>query len=161
MDEIYSLYFNDTYYFLLGLCSDPNLAEEICQETFFKVFKSLNTYKKDKDLRAWIFTIAKNTLYSYYRDNKKLIPTENFDQDCCQVNFVKNIEDKENSLKIHNFLHKMNEPYKEVFYLRVFGELSFKSIGQIFSRSDNWARIIFFRARQKILEWMEEEDLND
>ena len=72
------------------------------------------------------------------------------------VNIEAALANRELSLKIHTILHKLEEPYREVFDLRVFGELSFKEIGQIFEKTENWARVTFHRARLKIQERMDE-----
>lgn len=70
------------------------------------------------------------------------------------------MKDETVSLKLHQILHSMEEPYKEVFHLRIFGELSFKKIGQIFGRTENWARVTYHRARLKIQERMENYETN-
>lgn len=164
-EEIYEFYFKDIYYFLLGLSSDSNITEELTQDTFFKAFNNLDSYKPNKDIRAWLFTIARNNYYTYYRINKKKVnmPSEQiYLEENNDIHFVKNIVDKDLAIDIHKFIHTMEDPYKEVFYLRVFGELSYKDIGKIFSKTDSWARVVFFRSRKQIIKWMEERgDLND
>lgn len=67
-------------------------------------------------------------------------------------------EDSEATFRIHRILHQMAEPYKEVFQLRVFGELSFLKIGQIFGKSESWARVTYYRAKNKIKDRLEEEE---
>ena len=71
---------------------------------------------------------------------------------------MEQFQDTETAFQIHQFLHNMKEPYKEVFTLRVLGELPFEKIGQIFGKSSSWARVVFYRAKNQIKEYMEELD---
>ena len=75
-----------------------------------------------------------------------------------QIDLAKKYAEEENAFLIHQFLHNMNEPYKEVFSLRVFGELPFEKIGMLFGKSSGWARVTFYRAKKQILEYMEAEN---
>jgi len=179
-EEIYREYFRDVFLFIKGLSQDDNVAEEITSETFFKALKSLDSFKGNCDIRVWLCQIAKNTYYSYLRKNKRL---ESFEEQMSEMvgqaadatggmsgvtgaasatvgQMTKPVEDavidKETALAIHRILHDMEEPYKEVFSLRVFGELSFGQIGSIFGKTENWACVTFHRAKAKIQERMEE-----
>ena len=155
-DEIYSEYFSEVYKFVLGLCQNPALAEEITQETFTKALTSLSSFDGKKDVRAWLFTIAKNTFYTYCKRQKIFsqheLHEEIFD---LQPDLIEKFADDETAFRIHQYLHQMKEPYKEVFTLRVFGELSFEKIAVIFGKSSSWARVIFYRAKVQIKEYME------
>ncbi len=135
-EEIYRRYFRDVYRFARGLTQDEALAEEITQETFFKALKAVDRFDGSKDVRAWLFTIARNAWYSYCRAHKRIISAEDLPH-------------------IHQFLHGMAEPYKEVFTLRVFGELPYEKIGRLFGKSANSARVTFYRAKVQIMEHME------
>ncbi len=154
-DELYQQYFKDIYHYLLGISKDPHLAEEITQETFFKALRSLDSFDGKKDIRAWLFTIAKNTYFSHKKKDRNIdleSVTQRLSDD---INFVDNILDEERCFLIHKFLHDMPEPYKEVFHLRVFGELPFEKISMIFGKSPGWARVTYHRARKQIVEYME------
>ena len=151
IEEIYRDYFKDVFLFLRGLCRNENLSEEIAQETFVKALSSIDRYNEETDIRAWLFTIAKNTYYTYCR--RKNISIEEISEITAQdVIFTERIENEEQAMTIHKILHDLKEPYKEVFNLRVFGELSFEKIGEIFGKSPGWARVTYFRAKQKITE---------
>ena len=154
-DELYQQYFKDIYHYLLGMSRDPHLSEEITQETFYKALRSLDSFDGRKDIRAWLFTIAKNTYLSHKKKDRssgiELTPQDASDD----INFVERIMDEEQCFMIHKFLHAMAEPYKEVFNLRVFGELPFEKIGLIFGKSPGWARVTYHRARKQIIEYME------
>ena len=155
-DEIYQRYFRDVYRFARGLTQDEALAEEITQETFFKALKSLDRFDGSKDVRAWLFTIARNAWYSYCRVHKRTISQEDLPQELpFGVSIEERMEDKETAFAIHQYLHDMAEPYKEVFTLRVFGELPYEKIGRLFGKSAGWARVTFYRARLQIAAHME------
>lgn len=157
--KIYEDYNKDIYRFALSLCKNQDLAVDICHETFAKAMDKIDTFDGSQDIRAWLFTIARNTLYDFYRKHNKT--NTSFDLNLVEdkkISFVENLADKDLALKVHTFLHSMNEPYKEVFNLRVFGELDFKSIGQIFGKTDNWARVTFYRAKNMIIDYLEEEN---
>jgi RNA polymerase sigma factor (sigma-70 family) len=156
--QIYEKYFIDVYRFLLSMIRDEDEAEDVAQETFFKALTSIDSFDGSKDIRAWLFTIARNTFYSRRRKNKRIVSREfDFaDVEDIGVNFVEELVNKDSALKLHRYLHRMDEPYKEVFTLRVFGELDFKSIGSLFHKTDSWARVTFFRAKNRIREYWEE-----
>lgn len=155
-EEIYEKYFKDVYLYLLGISSNKSIAEEITQDAFFKALKNIDSFDNKNDIRRWLFTIAKNTYYSYYKKNKRLIGDEQLESvPDNSVKIVENLENEEDAFEIHKFLHTMASPYKDVFNLRVFGELSFAKIGSIFGKSESWARVTFFRAKSKVAEYME------
>lgn len=155
-DYIYQIYFKDVFLYLRSISANEDLAEEIAQETFVKALKAMNDFDGTKDIRAWLFTIAKNTYYTYYKRQKIFVneePSDNIPD--TQTVFTDLIADEESAFLIHKFLHNMKEPYKEVFSLRVFGELSFEKIALLFGKSPGWARVIFYRAKIQIKEYME------
>lgn len=153
-------YYRDVYRFVLSLVKNPDEAEEVTQETFIKAVTSISSFDGAKDIRAWLFTIARNTYISKYRKEKHIADQEIDENqaDNTAVSFMQALEDEETAFLIHKFLHTMDEPYKEVFSLRVFGELDFKKIGSLFGKSDNWARVTFYRAKSQIKQYMEVMD---
>ena len=161
-EEIYRTYFNDVFVYIRKLSGDENIAEEITSQTFFKALSSINKFKGECDVRVWLCQIAKNCYFTYLKKNSK---TENIDnlevlniQDfICDINEI--ISNQEQSKLIQIALHTIPEPYKEVFMWRVFAELNFKEIGQIFDKSDNWACVTYHRARNMIKEKLEETNL--
>ena len=152
-EEIYSAYFKDVYRYVCGLSADAVIAEEVTQESFAKALKAVDRFDGRTDVRAWLFSIAKNTYYSYCRKKKESVMEDTVVTD---VSLSERLVDKETAFFIHQYLHNMNEPYKEVFYLRVFGELPFKKIGLLFGKSDDWARVTYYRAKKQIMAYMEE-----
>lgn len=153
-EEIYEAYFKDVYLYTKSFVTDKNVAEEITQETFFKAMKSFHKFDGKKDIRSWLFTIAKNTYFTQYKKQQREISSEEISEQK-DIHLVEHLMDEERALEIHRFLHAMDEPYKEVFSLRTFGELSFGKIGQLFGKSDGWARVTYYRAKRKIVEYME------
>ena len=145
--EIYSLYFQDVFKYVLALSRDPSLAEEITQETFFKALKSLDSFQGQCKLYVWLCQIAKNTYLSYLKKHKE--PEE---EETLTSSLEEMMLDKESAFLIHQALHNLPEPYKEVFSLRVLGELSFRQIGLLFGKTENWARVTYHRARLTIKE---------
>lgn len=155
-EEIYENYFKDVYRFCFSLTQNENYSEELTQETFVKALKAIDNFDGSKDIRAWLFTISKNTYYSECRKRKWIADdalSENV-EDIANSDFIEIISDKQRAVLIHKYLHNMKEPYKEVFHLRVFGELSFDQIGNIFGKSSNWARVTFYRAKNEIRKYM-------
>lgn len=156
LESLYRAYFRDVHLYILSLSKDENIAEDITSEAFIKAIKSIDTFKGDCDIRVWLCQIARNCYYSYLRKNKKIIYTDEEPEHISEINIEQSIVSKEDSIKIHEILHKLKEPYKEVFSLRIFSELSFKEIGYLFGKSENWACVTYHRARKKIQEEMED-----
>lgn len=153
-DDIYNLYFKDVYKYILALSKNETIAEEVTQETFFKAMKSIKEYKGSCKLYVWLCQIAKNTYYTLYQKEKRLVPMLN--EDAFTIDNVESrFFDKDTAKRLHILLHNLKEPYKEVFTLRVFGELPFAQIGELFEKSDSWARVIFYRAKAKLKEEIE------
>lgn len=155
IEKIYDIYFKDIYLYIYSLSGNKHIAEDITSETFIKAMNSIDSFKGNSDIRVWLCQIAKNTYYSYLRKNKKLVSIDSLPEQEDDLNIEKKICVSEESMKVHEILHSLNEPYKEVFTLRVFGELSFKQIASLFGKSDNWACVTYHRARNKIKERLE------
>ena len=150
-DALYKTYYRQVYLYLLDLCKDPDLAEEITQETFFKVLKKIDTFEGKCSMVTWMLQIAKNNFYNYCK-KKKHFSTEECEELPAKENPENEAIDRDIAREIHLVLHKLEEPYKEVFWMRTFGELSFKEIGTIHGKTESWARVTFYRAKQKIKE---------
>ena len=153
-EEMYRLYFKDVYLFILAMSKSPDIAEEITQETFFKVLKNINKYRGECSVKTWLFQIAKNTYLSHIKKTKhqetedKISDSESSSQHSMESMCIS----KDEALSIYKVLHYLEEPYKEVFTLRTLGELSFREIGEIFGRNEGWARVTYHRAKSKIRE---------
>jgi len=157
VEELYNTYFHDVYCFLISLNGNEDLSQDLTQETFFKAMKSIDSFRGDCSVRSWLCQIAKNLYITQYRKNTKTdtgTELETLPDDCTSLE--DRLEDKQQAVQIHKILHKIEEPYKEVFSLRIFGELSFKQIAEIFDKTESWARVTFYRAKVKIVEQMGE-----
>ena len=145
---VYDQYFRDVYKYTLSLSRDPDVAEEITQETFFKALKSIDSFRGQCRLYVWLCQIAKNTYMTYCQKQIRKMPGEIGDGETLEDHLLT----KESAFEIHKILHRLPEPYKEVFSLRVFGELPFSQIGELFGKTESWARVTYHRARMKIKE---------
>ena len=155
-EQIYSAYFHDVFLYIRKLSGNEHIAEEITSETFFKAMKSIGSFRGDCEMRVWLCQIAKNCYHSYL---KKIGQADSLDDASiadtgCSVE--EKIAQQDEISRIRRVLHTLPEPYKEVFMWRVFGELSFRQIGQIFNKSENWACVTYHRAKIKIKEGLEE-----
>ena len=152
-EGIYQSYCKDVFRYLRSLSAGEDLAEEITQETFAKALKAIDRFQGDKDIRAWLFTIAKHTYYTHSKREKRTTGEE-FPPSLPgpEKPLVEQIIDRERAFQVHRFLLGMREPYKEVFTLRVFAELPYTQVGELFGKSENWARVTYYRAKQKIKE---------
>lgn len=150
--EVYNLYFRDVYRYALSLCRNESVAEEITQETFYKALRKLESFDGKCKVSVWLCQIAKNTYISMCRKDKHL----DANADMAMLPDNGSVEDyfcdQETAFAIHKVLHALDEPYKEVFSLRTFGELSFKQIAELFGKTEAWARVTYHRARLKIKE---------
>lgn len=138
--------------FLMKLCGDVSLAEELTQETFFRAYMNLSALRNEEKVAVWLCQIAKNTYFAWFNEQKRKQPisqpiSENSTPDIAEL-----FEEKELASRAFSVLHALEEPYKEVFMLSVFGGLSLKDISSMFGKSESWARVTYYRAKQKIME---------
>lgn len=153
-DRVYAEYFNEVYRFAFVLCRDPDLAEELTQEAFFKALRNIHKFRGGCRISSWLCQIVTNCYYDAARRQGREVP------DLPEVvispeNIEQQLADKDTAASIHRALHRLREPYKEVFWLRAFGELGFAQIGALFDKSESWARVTYYRARLMIKEEIE------
>lgn len=155
-EEIYLEYYKPVYAFLLARCHDETLAADLTQETFFKAPKNIGRFRGESSLNVWLCGIAKNTLVSHWRRYRRETPLEKSplpeETEAQEPSPAASLETAEQKLDIHRALHTLPEPYREVFWLRVYGELSFADIAALFDKTETWARVTFYRARTKLKE---------
>ncbi len=156
-ERLYEACYMRVFSYVMTLTRDRHQAEEITQETFFRAFSKLNSFRGESEEVTWLCAIARNLAVDEQRRQGRFgeLPEE-------AVAREKAVEqtavEKDDSFRVHMALHALEEPYREVFELRVFGELSFAQIGRIFRKTENWARVTFHRARAKLKERMENDD---
>lgn len=155
-EQVYRDYFDPVYRYALALSRDVHTAEELTQETFFKAMQSIDSFRGESSVRTWLCGIAKNAFLSEQR-RKKPQALEELEEQPDGADTPESLAlRKDESRRVHRALHELPEPYKEVFTLRVFGQLSFKEIAELFGKTENWACVTYHRARGKINAKMEE-----
>lgn len=150
-EAIYVQHFDGVYKYVFSLCRNETMAEEITQETFYRAMEHIDKFEGKCKLYVWLCQIAKNTFLTYAKKQKRHVSETDIDlSQQIEPSFENEILDKETVWKLHKLLHELSDPYKEVFSLRVFGELPFSQIGELFGKSDSWARLIFYRAKKEL-----------
>ncbi len=154
IEQIYRAYFTDVYRYCLKLTGNADEAEELTGETFLKAMQRLHGFRGDCELRVWLCQIAKNKYLSERRKQRPepLSDTLESPADSPEDLAVRTVEAERASEAVH----RLDEPYKEVFLLRVYGEMPFENIGKLFSKTANWACVTFHRAKAKIKAELEE-----
>ena len=155
-DQVYQTCFDPVYRYALSLSGNPHAAEEITQETFFKAMRSLDQFRGDSSIKSWLCAIARNVYLSQQRRKKDQPLDEAASLADPGMGPEEFLMRQDESMRIHRLLHGLEEPYREVFTLRTLGQLSFRDIGELFGKSENWACVVYHRARAKIKEKMEE-----
>lgn len=156
-ERLYTQQFQTVYRFLLSLSQDVALAEELTQETFYRAMKGLAGFDRRSKASTWLCQIAKNAYYDAMRRQRRA-PPEPTPGETAGRDGLSALLAREDQRAIHRTLHALPEPYKEVFTLRVFAELGYQQIAALFDRSENWARVTFYRAKERLKQAMEEND---
>ena len=154
-ETIYWKYFRDVFLYIRALSENESLAEEITQETFLKAMNNIEKFDGRKDIRAWLFVIAKNTYFRYCRRNKIYVDEEFSEimQDSIQDTspaVLDQIVQNETVRSLEHYAELIPETYREIFHLRIYGELSFEQIGKCYQKCSGWARVTYHHARQMI-----------
>ena len=154
INNIYEEYFETVFKYLLCLTHNRDISEELTQETFYKAIKKIDTYKEEYKMSVWLCQIAKNLYYDQCRKNKRLVSTtddiiENLQE---AISAEDEIISKDEKLDLYRKMQLLDEKTREVMYLRLTGELSFKEIGSVMNKTENWARVTFYRGKNKLKE---------
>ena len=158
-ESIYQAYFNDVFRYILRLSGDEHIAEEVTSETFFKAMSALNSFRGECDIRVWLCQIAKNCYFTYQKKASRIVSidgSEIVNTPDPRETIEEQIARHEEAVQIQKILHDIPEPYKEVFMWRTYAELSFKQIGQIYEKTENWACVTYHRARNMIKNRLED-----
>lgn len=152
--EIYNQYANEVFKYLMCLCHDSSLSEELTQETFYQAVKSIHRYNGDCKISVWLCQIAKHSYYKYLAKHKKhrQQKLDNLHENISQISPETEFINSEERITLYQKIHLLEEPYKEVLLLRSLGDLSFREIGEIQGKNENWARVTFYRAKIKLKE---------
>lgn len=167
MDEMYQEYAELIYHYLLGLCHNPSLAEDLVQTTFLKAIESIDSFRGQSKVSTWLFQIAKHEYIDVMRRKENQnISMEVFCQDDSQgetvfagesLSILEYLIEKEQKERILWHLHQLPEPYKEVFLLHIYGECSYREIAAVFGRTEVWARVTYFRAKERLIQCLKQE----
>ena len=152
-EKLYEAYYMRVYSYAMTLTGDQTHAEEITQETFFRAISKQSSFRGESDEVTWLCAIAKNLFLDEKRRQNRHEPISE-DMPDTEKSVEQSSSDHDSSFRNQIALHALEEPYREVFELRVFGELSFREIGMIFEKTENWARVTYHRARLKLQERM-------
>lgn len=136
--------------YLMSLCGDVDLAEELTQETFYRAIRSSGNYDGTCKVSTWLCQIAKHIWYQEL-DKRRRRKEEPLQKEAAQDGLEKTYCRKEQTMEVMKAAHILEENAKEVFLLRITGGFSFKEIGEICGKNENWARVTFYRAKQKIM----------
>lgn len=159
-DEIYKAYAKDVYRFLLRLCENETLAEDLLQDTMLKAITSIDSFKENCSMKTWLCAIARNEFLNHCkRAENRNLPLDTAREVSAEDDPFSDLESSELSVQIHRVLHRLDEPFREVFSLRVFAELKFDDIGSIFGKSANWASVTFFRAKKKLIDMLRKDGI--
>ena len=156
MDEIYQKYAQMVYKFLLSRTCNSDLAEELTQETFYQAIRTIDRFDESCQLSTWLCAIAKNVYHTWQRKHPEVGTLEEYTKtyDSAEEDALQSLE----RVELMKKLHLCPEPFREIMYMRLFGDLSFKEIGEIMGRSENWARVNFYRGKERLRkEWFENE----
>ena len=153
MEQIYMRYFETVNKYLFCLTHNNDISEELTQETFCKAVKKIDTYKGECKISVWLCQIAKNLWYDYCKKNKKVIRIE---EELLEIREEGSTEEKvisnDEKMLLYKKMQMLDEKTREVIYLRITGELSFKEIGIILNKTENWARVTFYRGKNQLKE---------
>ena len=159
-EEIYLKYAKNVYSFLMSKTHDAEIAEEVTQETFYQAIKSIDRFDESSSVTTWLCAIAKNQLMAYLRKHKMEEPLSVETEDGETISVIDKVAyetsaetkavESDERIELMKKLHYLKEPYREICYLRIFANLSFKEIGDVFGKSENWARVSFYRGKEAL-----------
>lgn len=151
MQTMYDEHAKPVYRYLLGLCSNEHDAEELTAETFYRALKSIDRYNGECQLQTWLFQIAKHVWYQELEKRKrKTVSIEVAEPIADPTGLEESVVSKESKLELYRRMQKLDDITREVIYLRLSGELSFNEIGEILGKNENWARVTFYRGKERM-----------
>ena len=152
-DKIYRNYAKMLYAYVLSLCHNPTVAEDVVQMTFLRAIEKANTFQGKSKISTWLCRIAKNIWLDLCRKaEEKNIPLDEWCEPVSERDMLQQMINKEEYARMYQCILELQEPFKEVFMLRMMGNLSFQEIGDIFGKSEVWARVTFYRAKERLRE---------
>ena len=158
IEEVYKEHYRIVYKYLMCLTNNADLSEELTQETFYKMIKKIDTFKGKAKISVWLCEIAKNLYFDELRKNRKRKKVElDFNNVQSDLNIEEDFIEKEETENISKEIEKLDEEIRRVIFLRLNSDMSFKEIGQVLGKTETWARVNFYRGKQKVKEGKENE----
>lgn len=187
MEELYQDNSRIVYHFLLSLSHNANLAEDLMQETFLRAYQSLDRYDGSCKVSTWLCQIARHLYYQHLAGRKHEVLAGDGAQDVGDGKGSSgrdSMEDRAISksimkssgqaspteeaaihrielLQVLKQMQKLPEQMRQVIYLRAAADLSFREIGEVLGRSENWARVNFYRGKELLLKAKKEDEQNE
>lgn len=152
MEQVYKQHFETVNKYLFCLTHDSDISEELTQETFYKAIKKIDTYRGECKMAVWLCQIAKNLWYDYCRKNKRIVNEDQMPEMISINTTEEQVILAEEKIWLYQKMQKLDKETREVIYLRITGELSFKEIATILDKTENWARVTFYRGKNKLKE---------
>ena len=150
MEDIYRRHARTVYKFLLSLCGNADLAEELTQETFYQAIRSIDRFDGRCKLSVWLCQIAKHLWYQHLRKRKREVPLPDEPPELPIPSAEEGLLEQEGRLELLRKIHALPDPQREVVYLRSFGGLTFREIGDVLGKTENWARVTFYRGKEQL-----------
>lgn len=150
-EKIYKEYSKTVFRYLYAKTGDIHISEELTQETFYQAIRRISSFDGSCKVTTWLCAIAKNQLLKYYRRHPRHCDIDDI-ADLADNTLSADYFSKENKVEILHAMHELLEAMKEVMHLRIFGNLSFRQIGDIMEHSENWARVTYYRGNLRLRE---------
>ena len=153
-EQVYSKYYGSVYRYVFSMAKDENVAEEITQETFYKAILKIDTFKGKCKMSVWLCQIARNLWYNTYKKQKKIKIVEASELEVIPdiISTEEQIIDNEEKRDFYQKLSKLDKNIRDVIYLRIHGNLSFKEIAEILGKTEGAVRVMFYRGKQQLKE---------
>ena len=159
-ESIYKEHYNMIYRFVLRMCAQESLAEEVTQETFYQAMRSFDKFQGNSSLTTWLCGIARRVYLTNVRKQPTL-PLSEAEQKPDGIDVVEALIDSDRKMTLHRLLHTLDEPYREVFMLRIYSGLQHEEIGSLFGKTGSWARVTYYRARQMLQKALKEAETDE
>lgn len=159
IEKLYKLHYGFIFKYLMSLSHNESVAEELTQETFFRAYINISKLRKEEKATVWLCQIGKNLYFSWCREQKRFQSMDEQTKQASGFDLSDVVEVKLLSERAMVVMNELEEPYREVFQLAVLAEVSMKDISRLFGKSESWARVTLFRAKQKMIERMNENGL--
>lgn len=152
MEQYYRENGRKVFLYLMTICGNADTAEELTQETFYRALRSVKKYKGESSVYTWLCSIARNAWLEELRRRRKH-KTEEISEliEDTSPRPDEEAESEDSRIRLLKKIHSLPETEKEIVLLRATQELSFREIGEIFGKSENWARVTYYRAKQKLM----------